>query len=547
VRPDSASHSPLRWLVLALLAIGVALRVWQYLGDMSLWFDELSIARNVYERTLGELMTEPLGYDQIAPLGFLAMVKGSALLAGPTDLALRLFPFLCGLLSLVLFWRVAERVLHGIAVPFAVALFALGLPFIRYSAELKQYGPDVAVTLALTWIALDLRAAPQSVRRCIMAGLAGFVIVWFSQTAVLVMAGLGTVLAARWLMGRDPSARLPTLVTVPLWAMASLLGTWVARRHTTPEILAYMHQFWKQRLGFFPLPPRHAHDALWLWDRIVQLFADDTMLKYPLPWLYAAIAAAGIVALWRQRRDVALIIVAPLVVTVAAAVAQQYPFRARLVVFLIPSLVLMAAAGVQWIAAQAARAHPLLGTAVVPALAAPPVYAIIADPPPYYIEGYKPVLAYVQAHRRTGDAVYVYANAYEAVVHYGARYGLEADGYILGICDERESRRYLEDVDRFRGRQRVWVIASSVAPFYPARQSIDRYLHAIGVQRDSIAIPSRRPIYPVSAELFDLSDSTRLRTTTAAAFPVTPINDTLPPRCNDRVRPTAGRPVTVSR
>src|SRR5713101_3403504 len=174
VRPDSASHSPLRWLVLALLAIGVALRVWQYLGDMSLWFDELSIARNVYERTLGELMTEPLGYDQIAPLGFLAMVKGSALLAGPTDLALRLFPFLCGLLSLVLFWRVAERVLHGIAVPFAVALFALGLPFIRYSAELKQYGPDVAVTLALTWIALDLRAAPQSVRRCIMAGLAGF-------------------------------------------------------------------------------------------------------------------------------------------------------------------------------------------------------------------------------------------------------------------------------------------------------------------------------------------------------------------------------------
>lgn len=207
----------------------------------------------------------------------------------------------------------------------------------------------------------------------------------------------------------------------------------------------------------------------------------------------------------------------------------------------------MVAAGVQWIGAQAARVHRLLGAAVVAAVAAAPVYTVIADPPPYYIEAYKPVLAYVQTHRRAGDAVYVYANAYEAVVHYGARYGLTPDGYILGVCDQRESRRYLADVDRFRGRERVWVIASSVPPFYPPRQSIDRYLHAIGVQRDSIAIPSRRPIYPVSAELFDLSDSTRLRATTAAAFPVTPINDTLPPRCNDRVRPTAGRPAPVSR
>ena len=83
-----------RWLIATLLAIGVALRVWQYLGDTSLWFDELSIARNIQERTFAQLMTQPLGYEQIAPVGFLAMVKGSALLLGPSDMALRLFPFL---------------------------------------------------------------------------------------------------------------------------------------------------------------------------------------------------------------------------------------------------------------------------------------------------------------------------------------------------------------------------------------------------------------------------------------------------------------------
>ncbi len=42
-------------LVPAILAIGISLRVWQYLADMSMWFDELSIARNVGERSLGQL------------------------------------------------------------------------------------------------------------------------------------------------------------------------------------------------------------------------------------------------------------------------------------------------------------------------------------------------------------------------------------------------------------------------------------------------------------------------------------------------------------
>lgn len=52
-----------RGLVLAsLITIGVALRLWQYLADQSMWFDELSVARNISERSLSQLLTQPLGY-----------------------------------------------------------------------------------------------------------------------------------------------------------------------------------------------------------------------------------------------------------------------------------------------------------------------------------------------------------------------------------------------------------------------------------------------------------------------------------------------------
>jgi hypothetical protein len=216
--------------VTGLVVALVALRAWQYLADTSLWFDELSLARNISERSLGVLLREPLGYQQVAPVGFVALTKVSTLLFGSSDMALRLVPFLCGIIALLLFRRLAERTLDGFAVPVAVALFALGMPFIRYSAELKQYGIDVAATIALTLQALDLRARPPTTRRCLAAGALGLALVWFSQAAVLVMAGLAAVLALCWLLDRTPSARRPVLITVPIWALASLAGL-LASRH----------------------------------------------------------------------------------------------------------------------------------------------------------------------------------------------------------------------------------------------------------------------------------------------------------------------------
>ena len=225
----------------------------------------------------------------------------------------------------------------------------------------------------------------------------------------------------------------------------------------------------------------------------------------------------------------------PLLVTFAAAIAQQYPFRTRVVLFLLPTLLLASAAAVEWLRGRAAKLHPALGTAVVIAALVPPLYAI-ATPPPYVAEPFKPVLAYVQANRRAGDAVYVYSNAYEALDHYGARYGLPAGSYVAGTCDEHDVRPFLRDVDRFRGTPRLWVIGSSVPNFAGPRKAIRRYLQTIGLRRDSIFLPSVPPLSPVSAELFDLSDSARLGAASAATFPVE--RDTLHPFCYDWIRPT---------
>ncbi|HXU32187.1 MAG TPA: hypothetical protein VN851_16580 [Thermoanaerobaculia bacterium] len=67
-----AGREPIEWRWPAGLAIllGVALRLWQYLANPSLWVDEAALARNVLDRSVPGLFGA-LDYGQIAPPGFL--------------------------------------------------------------------------------------------------------------------------------------------------------------------------------------------------------------------------------------------------------------------------------------------------------------------------------------------------------------------------------------------------------------------------------------------------------------------------------------------
>jgi hypothetical protein len=112
------------------------------------------------------------------------------------------------------------------------------------------------------------------------------------------------------------------------------------------------------------------------------------------------VALLGVIALWRRSRPAALLLVGPFVVTMAAAVAHQYPFRGRLIVWLVPSALIAAAAGAEWIRGRASAVHSGVGAAVGAALMlaflASPVIAMWEMPPPYDIEHWRALLSYAE-------------------------------------------------------------------------------------------------------------------------------------------------------
>jgi len=525
------------------VAIGAALRIFQYASDTSLWYDELSIVRNLVHRSAASLATEPLRYDQVAPVGFMLTEKGISRVLGESDLAFRILLLPVGLAALVMFLFLARRLLDGGAVPFAVAMFAIGAPFIRYSAEVKSYGIDIAAVVAMTLVTLRLREADSTRAGCVAAGLAGAGLVWFSQPAILTLAGLGGSLLAAWLFERDAPTARALRVTVPIWAAACVASAAVAFRMVTPATRAYMDTFWRLRQGFPPWPIEKPGDLLWPWDRVTLMFADNRVLAYPWPALYAALVIAGLAVLARRNRAGALILIGPLAVVVLAAVAEILPFHSRLSLSTLPAFVLAVAAAAEWIRRGLARRSTALGAAVMLALFTGPALALVRLPPPLFVEDHKTVLAFLRDHRQPGDAVFVFPYELQAVERYAAEYGLLPGDYEVGGCSSEDRRLLLRDVDRYRGQPRVWLIAGAVPVLQAPRSDVDGYLSTIGTRKDELAVASAKPLYPVSATLFDLSDSNRLAAASAATYPiqVKPAPGDPRPnvvvRCDDRLRP----------
>jgi hypothetical protein len=503
-----------------LVAVGAALRIFQYASDTSFWFDELSLVRNLVHRSAAQLATEPLRYDQVAPVGFLLAEKGISRLLGESDLAFRALLLPVGLAALVLFVPLARRLLDGCAVPFAVAMFAIGAPFVRYTAEVKPYGIDMFAVIAMSLVTLRLRDPGATAARYVGAGLSGAVLVWFSQATVLTLAGLGGALLLAWILERDQPTARALRIAVPIWAAACVAAAAVTFALVSPATRAFMDQFWRLRGGFPPWPVEKPKDLLWLWDRLTLQLGDNRVLAYPWPALYAALAIAGFIVLWRRRREGALVLLGPFAVVVLAALAGFYPFHSRVSLSVLPALVLAVGAAAEWIRRSLAGRHAALGAVAMLAVMAGPVWASVRRPPPYFVEDHKTVLAYVRDHRQAGDAVFVFPYELQAVERYGADYGLAAGDYQIGRCSAEDRRVFLRDVDRYRGRPRVWLIAGAVPPFQPPRSDVERYLSAIGTRKQEIAVESARPLYPVSAILFDLSDPERLAAADAETFPI---------------------------
>jgi hypothetical protein len=454
------------------VGLGALLRLAQYAVNRSLWLDEGLLVSNFLDRSWAGLL-EPLHRGQTAPLGFLLLEKLAVAALGRSELALRLVPLLGGLATLALLPRVFRRCVSRPAVPVAVAIVALAPFLVYYSSEVKQYALDALASVVVLGLAASLLRRPHDRRAAAAFCVAGVLAVWLSQPVVFMLAGTGGVLGVRALR-RDDRRSVATLAVLATAWLVSFAGSYLVSRHEVVDPV-FMRSFWAD--GFMPLPPRSMAELAWLPRMLLRVFREPmgTIGAGGTPAAQAVNAVGAIACAvsfaagcaWMRRRAplrLALLL-APVGLALLASAARVYPFGSgtfttggRVLIWLIPPVACVAAEGAVAIRRRLPRAAAAPAFAGVVALVLLPAAAYAALSVPHLRSEVKPLLDFVAEHRQPGDVMYVAYSGQAVFEYYAPRYGWSARNTAQGVCSRFHPEGYLADLDRLRGRRRVWVL-----------------------------------------------------------------------------------------
>jgi len=499
INPDKNSNSnqqninllspqKLSWII---ISFGIAIRLVQYLYNRSLWADEAVLALNIVNRSYLELL-QPLDYDQGAPFGFLIIEKLAIQIFGNNEYALRLFPLLSGIISLLLFYQLAKRYLNGYAIPIALAFFVSLNRLVYYTTELKQYSSDVAIALLSSLLVIEICRKRLNLTKIILFSLLGALTIWFSHPAIFVLAGFG---ATHLLMNASKTKKsqiFKILIIYSSWLISFALFYFVSVQSLNKN--QDLMTSWKNAF------PSSAFDIIWLFDAFGKFFYEPLGFKGITDGVAIFAFVIGCISLFYRKRKQLFILLSPLAVTFFAAYLQKYPFRGRLVLFLTPFFILLIAEGIDSLIRKTRSKPAFIGGVLLAGwlLFQPITKASNLLVKANWQEEIKPVISYVKSNQQPADILYIFQRGHYQFLYYAEKYGYQKDDYIIGVDDldkydgrdlsDKERARYENDLNKLRGNKRVWLIFSH-AHIASENEMMKSYLDKIGKQIDYFESP----------------------------------------------------------
>ena len=479
------------WII---IFIGIALRLVRYLYNPSLWFDESVIASDIINRSLTDFIHLTPDYTQTGPLSFYMLSKLATMLFGNSEYALRLVPFLFGTISLFLFYKVAKNILSPKSVPIALALFAVLDPLIYYSSELKPYSGDV--TFALLILAFTPYTKKNlNVQDIIIYAFVGVIAIFSSNPSVFVLGGVGIGLLLPCLKQREWTRLRSLLIVCMIWALSFIAVYLIYISSITAEMAKNMsiEKAFAMEKFYMPFPPKSLMDIKWYIDTFFDTFSFQDSIIYvrrvTLSGIMALSFLVGCVAMQFEKKEKFYVLIFPVFLTLLAAAMHQYPFKGRQILFLAPMLLLIISEGAEYIRDKISKNSVIIGTIFIGLLFIYPVsWASYHVGKPMIRSEIKPVLNYITNNWEEGDIIYVHFFAQYEFEYYSKHHPTPFDfndsDYIIGIGPRgwynvwrrnnipeqyktleatSQSRsdllnEYINDLDRLRGRKRVWVL-----------------------------------------------------------------------------------------
>ena len=354
-RPAAASQR--LWLAaLAVSTCGIALRIQQFALARSLWIDEAMLAYAL--ATPDSSIIGELPYGQVAPPGFLLLVRIVVAVAGFGELTLRLPALLAGCAAVLASVLLARRVCGDVGALVTSLVIAFSPAAVYYSQEFKPYAFDLLLAALMPLLALRAWEARDSSRRWGALVAVATTGPLFSTSAVLI--GLGVLLPplAGSLFRREWREVRWHGVAVAGSVLGFLASFWVSYRYATNSDV--MMQFWKG--AYLDVG---STDALWRSAELLRRLGWGLLIGPPPRFVWWVTSPGVVVATFNglalaffslmlvgsarlikaQKGEVVVALWGPIFALAIVSLAQQYPLAARLGLFgLVPAVVLAATA-----------------------------------------------------------------------------------------------------------------------------------------------------------------------------------------------------------
>lgn len=367
-----ASHVATPWVALGALVLLAA--VARGIGlNSGLWLDEIYSLIRSFRAPLGTILTEFWG-DNHHPL-YAVLAHLSRAVFGEHPWSVRLPAVLFGIATVPALYALARRLLTQREALLACALLAVSYHHVWFSQNARGYSAIAFFTVVLTWLAL--RGLTDEAPRvwysyAVFAALAAFT----HLTAILVVVGHGVAVAV-YLLGVQRSSP-------PRWLLArrAALGFALAAAITFALYLAMLSQV----VDYFVNRPSNLVGvstprwAMLEGVRVLLLGLSGGVLAAGLLALALGglCVGAGFISLWRRAPAFVLLLIMPVVVTIAGAVLARGTMYPRFFFFAIGPTIIVVVRGAfaiaEWMARRSnwrAFANPqLMATAAVAALIA---------------------------------------------------------------------------------------------------------------------------------------------------------------------------------
>ena len=478
------------------------MRLYQYLWNKSIWHDEASFVLGLKNHSFANLLAPVPEGSPGGGYAFMFLEKVMLELFGYNELALRFFPFLASIVSLVLFYFFLKQYGNRLVTSIAIAYFALSDNLIYYAAEVRSYSIDLLIGLiflnfSFTYLKKELTRA-NALKLCVV----GIIFMWLSHTTIFIIAGVGVVFGVDSLLKKDHK-RARALLLLGLSWIAGFVLFYVFSLQLWKS--GQLEAFQKTPMQFIPFPPTSINDMLQCFIQFFRLFGYmiglrlsmlgehiDELTKLTRPdlmkfsytnlhiILYIALNIIGVAILfvvgkiktWQQNRKYYFILILPILLVMIASGLDSFPWRGRFLLFMFPLLIILMAEGVAVIKPKVSKYTWLLILFLL--FFHPTVSACYHIVKPRTLEEVKPLIKYINQKYQEGDKV-VIVGSNNWLAFYGK--ALKLDLTKANVVSDLNK----ENVNNLINKKRVWFFLIT-APNDKRVAVYEGYLNDVGSQ-----------------------------------------------------------------